>query len=394
MQINEVDASVTDISQLKESEQSSMQIKMISITVRQLVEGYCDKGEGGVVAYGGKLDVRPPYQREFIYSSDQEIKVIETVMRGFPLNSMYWVRKCDDNFEILDGQQRTLSICRYYKGSFSVMARNFDSLYEDEQQKFLDYKLYIYVCRGNESEKLEWFKTINIAGAKLTDQEIRNAVYGGPFVNAAKVYFSRRTCPAYNVARQYLRGDCIRQDYLETAIKWQVNSTNSKDVESYMNIHKNDANATELWRHFLSVIEWVKATFKVYRKAMKGINWGKLYNEHGDRNDLDPMAIEKEVDKLMRDEDVTAKAGIYIYVLRHENNEKYLNLRTFMERDKITVYEAQKHLCARCQKPYDLSQMQAHHKVPWHDGGKTTVDNCLMICRKCHEEITSHLYDK
>ena len=193
-----------------------MHIELHEITIRELANGYQDNAEGGVVAFGGKLDVRPPYQREFVYKDKQRDAVITTVNQGFPLNVMYWADKGDGTYEVIDGQQRTISICQYVNGDFSYNLSYFHSLPSDQREKFLDYKLMVYICTGTDSEKLGWFKTINIAGEKLTDQELRNAVYCGSWVNSAKVCFSKSGCVAYKLASDYLNGSCIRQDYLET----------------------------------------------------------------------------------------------------------------------------------------------------------------------------------
>ena len=203
-----------------------MKIELREITIKQLSDGYADKAEAGVVGYGGKLDIRPPYQREFIYKDKQRDAVIDTVRRDFPLNVMYWAVQDDDTvqgdgtFEVIDGQQRTISICQYVHGVFSINDMYFHNLQDDEQEQILNYKCMVYFCSGTDSEKLEWFKTINIAGLKLTDQELRNAVYHGPWTADAKRYFSKTGCPAYGIGSDYLDGTPIRQDYLETAIDW------------------------------------------------------------------------------------------------------------------------------------------------------------------------------
>ena len=194
-----------------------MEIELKEITVRKLTEKYQDKNESGIVGYNGRLDIRPPYQREFIYKEKQRNAVIDTLSRGFPLNVMYWAVKEDGNFEMIDGQQRTISICQYVQGDFSLPLfnfldnRSFHNLQDDEQKKILDYKLMVYLCSGTDSEKLEWFKTINIAGEKLTDQELRNAVYSGSWVTDAKRHFSKNSCPAYEIGSSYLTGSPIRQ---------------------------------------------------------------------------------------------------------------------------------------------------------------------------------------
>lgn len=356
-----------------------MEIKLKEITIRDLVEGYEDKAEAGVVAYGGKLDVRPPYQREFVYKEEQRNAVINTVMQGFPLNVMYWAVRDDGTYEVIDGQQRTISICQYFNGDFSYDMRNFHNLQNDEQEKFLSYKLMVYECRGTDSEKLAWFKTINIAGEKLTDQELRNAVYAGKWVSDAKRYFSKNGCVAYNLANKYVSGSPIRQEYLETAIAWIAGSKGNITV--YMANHQHDPLATDLWNHFSTVIAWVKALFPKYRKEMKGVEWGGLYSKFHEGK-YDPENLEKEVAVLMQDSDVTNKKGIYTYVFDH--NEKWLSIRAFDDNTKRSVYERQKGKCAMCHKSFAIEEMHADHKVPWSKGGRTTEDNCQMLCRECN----------
>jgi len=196
-----------------------MDIDLKNITVRELVDSYQDNQEAGVVGFGGKLNIRPPFQREFVYNDKQREAVIDTVTKRFPLNTMYWA-VTDDGFEIIDGQQRTVSLCQYVDGVFSYKDRYFHNLQQDEKEAILDYKLTVYRCQGTDSEKLDWFRTINIAGEKLTDQELRNAVYAGTWTADAKRYFSKTQCAAWQLADKYMTGSPIRQDYLETAISW------------------------------------------------------------------------------------------------------------------------------------------------------------------------------
>lgn len=353
-----------------------MEIELKEISVRELAEEFIDNAEEGVTGYCGKLDIRPPYQREFIYKDKQRDAVITTVKKNFPLNVMYWAVREDGNFEIIDGQQRTISICQYINGDFSYEERYFHNLQKDEQEKILNYKCMIYLCSGTDSEKLEWFKTINIAGEKLTDQELRNAVYAGSWVSDAKRYFSKTGCPAYQIGHDYLSGVAIRQEYLETAIDW----FSEGKIEAYMAEHQHDPNASALWRYFNDVIEWVKATFKVYRKEMKGIDWGSLYNQYKD-GVFNTTEIEESILKLIDDDDVQSIKGIYNYVLTGE--EKHLNLRQFDEKIKRKVYERQKGKCPRCPKDkhYELKEMEADHIKPWHEGGHTTEANCQLLCK-------------
>jgi hypothetical protein len=256
-----------------------MKIELKEITVRELSDGYKDNNENGVVGYGGRLDIRPPFQREFIYKEKQRNAVITTITKDYPLNVMYWAVRDDGNFEIIDGQQRTISVCQYVMGDFAYEMRYFNNLQKDKKNRILDYKLTVYLCSGDDSEKLEWFETINIAGEKLTDQEMRNAVYAGSWVSDAKRYFSKTGCAASHIGNDYLTGSAIRQDYLETAIKWIAEGK----IKEYMALHQHDANALALWAYFQSVITWVQGTFTVKRaKFMKGVDFAASIREDRD----------------------------------------------------------------------------------------------------------------
>jgi hypothetical protein len=352
-----------------------MKIDFVEITVRELANEYEDKEEAGVIGYNGKLDIRPPYQREFIYKDQQRDAVINTIMKDFPLNVMYWSVRDNGNYEVIDGQQRTISICQFVDGDFAFNNRYFHNLQNDEKEQILGYKLMVYLCSGEDSEKLEWFKTINIAGEKLTEQELRNAVYAGSWVTDAKRYFSKNSCPAYGLGGDYLSGSAIRQEYLETTIKWISNG----DIESYMAKFQHKPNANELWLYFQSVIAWVKATFPLFRHEMKGIPWGDLYNIFKDQ-ELDAKKLESEISKLMEDEDVTNKKGIYSYVL--DGKEKHLNIRAFTKNQKREAYERQKGICPVCERYFEIEEMEGDHITPWHSGGKTNADNCKMLCKE------------
>jgi HNH endonuclease len=287
---------------------------------------------------------------------------------------MYWVKNDDDTYEVLDGQQRTISICEYVTGSFSLNSMYFNNLTDVEQNQILGYKLMVYFCEGNDKEKLDWFKTINIAGEKLTNQELRNAIYTGTWLTDAKKFFSKSGCPAYNIGSDYMTGSAIRQDYLETAISWLSNDM----IEDYMAKNQHNPNANELWLYFQSVINWIKVVFPKYRREMKGVDFGILYNEFKSKP-FDSKKLEEEITKLMQDEDVTKKSGIYEYVLTRK--EKYLNIRAFTDKQKREAYEKQKGFCAKCNKYFELSDMEADHAKPWHEGGKTTSENCQMLCK-------------
>lgn len=353
-----------------------MNIQLEKIKIRDLVKGYNDSQEEGVVGYGGILNIRPPYQREFVYKEKQREAVIDTLTRNFPLNMMYWA-VTDNGFEIIDGQQRTVSICQYVDSIFSYKDRYFHNLTQDEKDAILDYELTVYQCKGTEIEKLDWFRTINIAGEKLTDQELLNAVYSGTWTADAKRYFSKTQCAAWKIADKLMVGDPIRQDYLETAINW----ISSGDIKNYMSIHQHDPHANQLWLYFQSVVNWVNAIFPKYRKEMKGLPWGDFYNKHKDDN-LNPVDLEVETSRLMADDEVTKKKGIYEYLLT--KNEKHLSIRAFTESNKRTMYERQKGICPICKKHFQIGEMEADHITPWSQGGKTEIENGQMLCKDCN----------
>ena len=300
---------------------------------------------------------------------------------------MYWAKNENETYEVLDGQQRTISICQYVNKKFSIeftkeKPQYFHNLEKEEQEKILKYKLMIYFCEGTDREKLDWFKIINIAGEKLTDQELRNAIYTGEWLTDAKRYFSKNNCPAYNIAKDYLTGVSIRQEYLETAIKW----ISENNIEKYMAEHQHTPNANELWLYFQKVINWVKVIFPNYRKEMKGINWGNLYNNFKDKK-FDSKELEKQIKKLIDDDDVTSKKGIYEYLI--DGEEKHLSIRSFTDKEKLKVYEKQDGICKKCGKKFKIEEMEADHITPWSLGGKTIIENCQMLCKEDNRRKSS-----
>lgn len=357
-----------------------MQIRLTEIPICDVVNGYSNNEEEGVFGYGGKLNIRPKYQREYIYPDADRNAVIDTVKKEFPLNVMYWIKNSDNTYEVMDGQQRTISICEYVKGNFSINYRYFHNLTGSEKEQILSYRLMVYICEGTDKEKLDWFRTINIAGMKLTEQELRNAVYTGEWLTQAKRYFSKTGCPAYNLASGYFSGTAIRQEYLETILKWIANRENCA-IEEYMAQHQYDKNINDLRLYFENIISWVKMIFPNYRKEMKGIDWGILYNKYKEK-DFDATTMEEEIIHLMQDDDVTKKSGIYPYLL--SGDEKYLNIRTFKDNMKRAAYERQAGICTKCLKYFEFNQMEGDHITPWHLGGRTVIENCQMLCKDCN----------
>lgn len=371
-----------------------MRIDLKEITVRDLFAGYKDEGDvGAVIGFSGQLNIRPAYQREFVYDDKKRNAVIQTVKKGFPLNVMYWAVCDDGTYELLDGQQRTISICRYVEGSYSVDDQYFHNLTQYEQDQILDYKLMIYVCDGNDKEKLDWFKIINIGGLVLTPQELRNAIYTGPWLSDAKRYFSKTNCPAEHLGKGYIKGDAKRQSLLEIALKW-ISERDGITIEEYMGKHQFDSDARELKEYFEKVIYWVKDLFpKPKKNEMEGLDWGSYYNEHGTKV-YDKALLAKRVDELLKDKEVTQKKGIFRYLL--DDDERHLHLRTFDDDEKLQAYTRQGGICPRCQEEgcakiqYNLSEMEADHIVPWSKGGKTISDNCQMLCRRHNGMKSNH----
>ncbi len=356
-----------------------MKIELKRIPIKEVFNGYTDNQEEGVTAYNGLLDIRPKYQREFVYKDKQRNAVIETIQKDFPLNVMYWVKN-GEKYEVLDGQQRTLSFCQYIEGDFSLDYKYFHNLPKDKQEQILNYELMIYICEGTDSEKLDWFKIINIAGEKLTNQELRNAVYAGTWLTDAKRYFSKNYCPAYQIASDYISGTPIRQEYLETALKW-ISNIENKEIEDYMSAYQFEENANELWLYFQNVINWVQVLFPKVRKEQKGIDWGIYYNKYKDKK-FNPKKLEEKIILMLEDEDITNKKGIYEYLI--DGQEKHLSIRAFTTNMKRETYQRQKGICSKCKEHFELSQMEADHITPWCEGGKTLSENCQMLCKECN----------
>ncbi len=294
---------------------------------------------------------------------------------------MYWADNGAEKYEIIDGQQRTISICSYLDGDFPVDDFYFENLQDDVVAEILGYPLMVYACSGTASEKLKWFEIVNIAGEKLTPQELRNAVYSGPWVTDAKRYFSKSGCPARDLGEKYMRGSPLRQAYLESAMKWVIGTkdVSPKDIAAYMGKHQNNANAKPLWQHFHKVIDWIEKSFVPRKEMMDSVNWGWLYKEYG-LSEINREDIENEVLRLIDDDDVTKKSGIYAYL--HTKDQSHLNIRKFPDKIKRKVYEKQGRKCKECGEYYDIDEMEADHIKPWSEGGKTVEDNCQVLHKR------------
>ncbi|MGL5521780.1 MAG: HNH endonuclease family protein [Metamycoplasmataceae bacterium] len=367
-----------------------MEIKLNKIKIKDIVKNFQDSDEEGILGFDRKLNIRPKYKREYVYNDEKRNEVIKTINKGLPLNIMYWIKNSNSSFELLDGQQRTLSFCHYINGDFSVNGKIFNNLTEIEKYKILNYELDIYFCEGNDKEKLDLFKIINISGEKLTNQEIRNAIYAGEWLTDVNKKFSKTNCPTYHLANKYILGSQIRQKVLEKAIKWIANNNKEQlkgyknKIEDYMSIHQKDKDCSEIWLYFQNVINWVEKTFITYRKKeMRGLEWGFLYNKYHN-NKLNPNEIEIRIKKLMEDEEIEDKKSIYNYIL--SSNPSSLKIKKFSDSQKRSIYELQNGKCKICNKNFDIGQMKGDHIILWSAGGKTINSNCQMLCISCNRK--------
>lgn len=387
-------------------------------SVSDIIVGFMeDNSTNHVSSMNGRLDIRPKYQRQFVYGEEDSKAVIDSMVNSFPINVMYWVKTGknqagEDMYEVLDGQQRLISICRFARNKFSVnVAGNtytFDNM--TDKGKFLNYdKLTVYICEGTDEEKLEWFERINKAGKELTKQEMRSAIYFGDGTTRAKKYFVSTVTTgsvAYsfdsqsrNSARNYISGEWDRQAIYEKVVMWKINSKNEEDINDYMMKNRNsESSADDLWEYFKNVIVWVKRIFPTYDKLMSKVEWGFLYNRFHNDTTLSSKILEPRVLALMADDEVQSKKDIYEYVLSTPNNDdkkarKLLNLRGFKPNEKKSVYEKQKHICPSCMKKWKFEQMDGDHIIPWSKGGKTDISNLQMLCKKCNSDKSNKPYD-
>lgn len=370
------------------------------LTVADICDGFVyNQLEGkGLFGLRGKLTIQPEYQRNYIYADGggkKEQAVIESLLKGYPLGLIYFNKVAADKFEVLDGQQRITSVGRFVTDKFAIMDNGnpkiFSSLPADQQKKIRESKLLIYECEGTETEIKEWFKTINIAGLPLNDQELLNAVYSGPFVTKAKEEFSNSQNANTQKWSAYIRGSANRQDFLERALDW----VSRGDIGSYMSAHRNDKNINGLKSYFNTVIDWVSAVFVDVLPEMKGLEWGRLYEEyHG--NSYDPKKISADVKKLMADDYVTSRRGIFEYLLGDNMDTKLLDVRVFEPKTKRATYTKQtqdakamgKSNCPLCavgnnankSRIYHFDEMDADHVSAWSKGGGSAATNCEMLC--------------
>jgi len=373
-----------------------------TITVKEICDGFVyNELEGkGLFGLSGKLTIQPEYQRNYIYASDggkKEMAVIESILKGYPIGLIYFNKVSESNLEVLDGQQRITSLGRFVSDKFAIKDENgspqyFGGMAKDKQTKILETKLTTYECEGKESEIKEWFKTINIAGVPLNDQELLNAVYSGPFVTLGKAEFSNSQNANIQKWSAYVSGSANRQEFLECALDW----VSKGNIGDYMSRHRFDKDINELKKYFNSVIDWVSSVFTDVESEMRGLEWGRLYEEYH-KKAYNPAKVSVEVQKLYADPYVKNRKGIFEYILGGSVDTKLLEVRVFDEATKKAVYATQTAKaekkgisnCSHCAighdankaKIWSLNEMDADHVSAWSKGGKSDIKNCEMLCK-------------
>jgi 5-methylcytosine-specific restriction endonuclease McrA len=370
------------------------------ITVEDICDGFVyNELEGkGLFGLSGKLTIQPEYQRNYIYADGKrDVAVIESILKGYPIGLIYFNKVSANNFEVLDGQQRITSFGRFVTNKFAIKDENgmeqyFSGIAKDKQEKILNTKLLIYECEGSESEIKEWFKTINIAGVPLNNQELLNAVYSGQFVTLCKEEFSNSQNANIQKWSAYISGSVNRQDFLERALAW----VSKGNIGDYMSRHRNDNNINEVKNYFNSVIDWVSTVFTDVESEMRGLEWGRLYEIYK-KQPYDPKDISKKVKELYADPYVKNRKGVFEYILGGSIDTKLLQVRVFDEATKKSVYAKQTKVaeekgisnCPLCAignntnktKIWKLKEMDADHVTAWSKGGATEKENCEMLCK-------------
>lgn len=375
-----------------------------NLTVSDICNGftYSKLEEKGLFGWGGQLIIQPEYQRHYIYGDGKhDADVIYSLLKGYPLGLLYFVKRSDGMYEVLDGQQRITSFGRYLTGHFSIVdedkrEKQFSALPDDKKEKIRNSPLTIYICEGTESEIKQWFETINIVGMKLTEQEKRNAIYSGKFVSEAKKIFSNSSNTNMKKWRSYIKGDPKRQEILEEALRWvAMAEKDNKLIDKYMSDHRGLADITELRNNFESVIDWINSTFTDVEPKMKGLEWGRLWRTYHEQG-YNPEFLSERIQELLADTQIEDPSGIWEYVLGGEKDTRLLDVRVFDPRTKALVYKQQtikakeEHVsnCPDCvlegkvnkTKIWSLKEMEADHVTAWSNGGATDIDNCQMLC--------------
>ena len=377
---------------------------LINVTIGEICNGfvYSELEGKGLFGWSGKLVIQPEYQRNYLYAEQKmEEAVIHSVLKGYPLGLLYFNKVGDNQYEVLDGQQRITSLGRFITNKFSLLDENgmphyFTRMPADQQKKILETKLTIYICEGEESEIKAWFKTINISGIPLNCQEISNAVYSGPFVTKAKEVFSNSANSNVQKWSCYIKGAAIRQDYLRVALEWVAKSKDHDDVDAYMSRHRFDTNISELETYFNSVIDWISGVFIDVESEMRGLEWGRLFETYH-KTPYDPSTVSAKVHELYADGAVKKRAGVFEYILGGCTDPRLLEIRIFEESTKRAVYTrqtdaAKKHgksncpLCAlssnaNSSRIWKYNEMDADHVTAWSNGGATDISNCQMLCK-------------
>lgn len=371
------------------------------LTIEEICRGFVyNELEGkGLFGWSGKLTIQPEYQRNYIYSDGKkDVAVIQSVLKKYPLGLIYFVKTDDDKYEILDGQQRITSIGRFLTGKLDIPDENgnyhkFSGLDSNLQKLINETTLTIYICEGTETEIKEWFRTINISGVPLNNQELLNAIYSGPFVTKAKEEFSNSQNANIQKWSSYLKGEVKRQDYLETALSW----VSKGNIDKYMTAHRQDTNINELKTYFTSVIDWIDTTFTDVESEMKGLEWGRLYEEYH-KNPYDPTAVSAKVHDLYSDAAVKNRKGVFEYILGGCQDAKLLDIRVFEESTKKAKFTQQTDdakqkdisncpMCAASgqtalmKRLWKYAEMDADHVQAWSNGGATDIRNCQMLCK-------------
>ncbi|MBR1543424.1 MAG: DUF262 domain-containing protein [Muribaculaceae bacterium] len=378
---------------------------LTDLTVGDICKGftYSELEQKGLFGWGGKLTIQPEYQRHYIYGDGKkDVEVVHSLLKGYPLGLIYFVKTAEGQYEVLDGQQRITSFGRFLTGRFSIKDddgrdKQITGLSQDKQKRLRESRLTIYVCEGTESEIKNWFETINIAGVQLTEQEKRNAIFSGPFVSAAKAVFSNSNNTEMVKWSTYIKGNPKRQEILEEALRWVSEAESDKGrIDAYMSAHRTDTDIKELVNYYDSVISWVNSTFIDVHDRMRGLQWGRLWRTYHNKG-YDPEKLSVRINELLADEQVTDKSGIWEYVLGGEVQPSLLNIRVFDKRTAKKVYDKQtksskaagKSNCPLCAvghdanraKIWNFNEMEADHVTAWSKGGATDENNCQMLCK-------------